>query len=430
MIISANSYRFLAILTVLIVFGFAFLNAPQNLQHNIRAADSEPVLLPASIEQRIASQGITEMVHASTAVELTDGRILAAWFGGSREGASDVKIYGAYYDLQTGLWSDNFAMISVSSTAQGSRRFIKKIGNPVLTIGPDGRVWMVYVSVSLGGWATSHLNLVTSDDFGKTWGYPKRLITSPFWNLSTLVKGKPFYYDDGTLGIPAYHELAGKFGEIVRLNRQGDVVDKVRLNKGRQSLQPVVLVPANNELDVYMRYSAETPPHRVLNVKSLDGGETWSEPVQIPVNNPDSAIAAFRALDRSWLIGNDSSEERDRLALLVDGGSGKGWNVVHYFEDGSAYTNERATESEFTELAGKGLSKSLLHQPARKEALFYNILDQASQEVCQWGRCFFQYDYPYVITTDDGQIHLFFTWNRSAIKHIQFTNGWLAGLLK
>jgi len=30
--------------------------------------------------------------HASTLVEITPGRLLAAWFGGKAEGANDVKI--------------------------------------------------------------------------------------------------------------------------------------------------------------------------------------------------------------------------------------------------------------------------------------------------------------------------------------------------
>ena len=41
----------------------------------------------------VMKQNMTEMCHASTVLEKPDGEILTAWFGGSREGASDTGIY-------------------------------------------------------------------------------------------------------------------------------------------------------------------------------------------------------------------------------------------------------------------------------------------------------------------------------------------------
>ncbi len=50
-----------------------------------------------------ALPGTTKNSHASTVVELKNGGIMAAWFGGTKEGAADVAIYGAR--LHNGVWS-------------------------------------------------------------------------------------------------------------------------------------------------------------------------------------------------------------------------------------------------------------------------------------------------------------------------------------
>ena len=57
------------------------------------------------------------------------------------------------------------------------------------------------VAVSIGGWAGSSISVMHSDDDGVTWSVPKRLITTPLLNLSTLVKGSGFLFADGTMGI-------------------------------------------------------------------------------------------------------------------------------------------------------------------------------------------------------------------------------------
>ena len=43
-------------------------------------------------------------------------------------------------------------------TAQGVNRYIRKLGNPVVTRDAAGRIWLFYVSVSVGGWSGSAIN--------------------------------------------------------------------------------------------------------------------------------------------------------------------------------------------------------------------------------------------------------------------------------
>ncbi|MCL6414649.1 exo-alpha-sialidase [Aestuariirhabdus sp. Z084] len=377
------------------------------------------------IDERMASDGQTIMVHAPTLVELPDGRLMAAWFGGSREGAQDVKIYGAYYDLESGIWSASFALVDPATTSHGTRRFIKKMGNPVLFMGPDSQLWLLYVSVSVGGWATSHINLIKSADLGQHWGDSKRLVTAPFLNLSSLVKGVPFQYADGSVGIPAYHEFAGKFGEILRLDRQGSVIDKVRLAKGRDSLQPIILASSKNQADAYLRYAGDKAPYRVLRVSSDDGGIHWSNPVKIPIPNPNSAIAGFRALGKDWLIGNDTEDERDRLTLMLEGDEGEGWGAVFELENSSHFGGNSISLKQFDSIITEELEDSLDQQPLREQAQSENFAQRARVEMCEQHGCYFQYDYPYAIRTANGDVHLLYTWNKSAVKHIRFNEAWL-----
>jgi hypothetical protein len=83
-----------------------------------------------------ASAATDLFVHAASVTELADGRLLTVWFGGSREGASDVNIYGAYFDPATQQWDENQVLASRSSTHEATGRTIRKLGNPVVSQAP------------------------------------------------------------------------------------------------------------------------------------------------------------------------------------------------------------------------------------------------------------------------------------------------------
>ena len=71
----------------------------------------------------------------------------------------------------------------------------------------DGRLWLIYVTVSIGGWSGSSLNVTMSEDEGRTWTRSRRLTLSPFLNLSELVKNAPVALTDGGSAVPIYHEF-------------------------------------------------------------------------------------------------------------------------------------------------------------------------------------------------------------------------------
>ncbi|WP_206323709.1 exo-alpha-sialidase, partial [Pseudomonas viridiflava] len=94
-------------------------------------------------------------------------------------------------------------------------KYIRKLGNPVIALAPDKRLWLFYVSVSVGGWAGSTVNAMVSSDMGANWSPPRQLVTSPFLNISTLVRAAPVFHADGSIGLPVYHEFLGKFAEYL-----------------------------------------------------------------------------------------------------------------------------------------------------------------------------------------------------------------------
>ena len=158
------------------------------------------------------------------------GKLSAFWFAGSREGGRDVEIHSANFSSEEHRWSAEKAVVTRLTVQSDLHRYIRRLGNPVAARDGNGKLWLFFVSTSIGGWSTSAVNMMTSIDEGRTWSPVRRLITGPFLNISTLVKSVPFFYRDGSLGLPVYHELFAKYGEILRLDSTGRVIEKQRLN--------------------------------------------------------------------------------------------------------------------------------------------------------------------------------------------------------
>jgi len=191
-------------------------------------------------------------VHAASMIALKDGAVRAFWFAGSREGAADVSIYSSVYDSKSTNWSAPTVVIDRVGAQKSLSRYIAKLGNPVPARLADGRLQLFFVTVSVGGWAGSSISAITSEDEGLTWSNPQRLIGSPLLNLSTLVKSPSVMFADGLLGLPAYHEWIGRFGEFLRIDA-GQVIDKRRMSSGRSAIQPFVFVNDPQDASAYFR---------------------------------------------------------------------------------------------------------------------------------------------------------------------------------
>ena len=360
-----------------------------------------------------------QAVHAASLVELTDRRLRAVWFSGSREGAGDVSIQTSTMDPLSLKWSPETTLIERDQLQRGLWRYVKKIGNPVIARAPDGSLMLWMVNVSLGGWAGSSVSWLRSTDEGASWSEPRRLVTSPFLNISTLVKAGPVAMSNGDLSLPVYHEFITKFGEVLRINTAGQVVGKVRIANSQTSLQPVLLPVDAERAEVYMRSGTA---QALMVSDTRDAGKSWSATGASAWPNPDSALAGL--VSRTgirWLALNPLDRNRDVLALL-HGGTGRRlegavpWIVESSITPKVPISLDAFDSLLFGELVARGASAL--------QAQAY--LASARRQLCNGGSCAQEFSYPFIMQSSDGYIHLVYTWHRTRIKHVRFDPGQLA----
>ncbi len=343
---------------------------------------AEPNLAASTVAQTgnepelkfIQTTGGPPAVHAGTITRLQNGRMLAAWFAGTREGASDVRILMSSLDPGASEWSEPTAIATREQTAKDLNRYIAKLGNPILFADSRKRIWLFYVTVSMGGWSGSSITLRYSDDDGATWTAAQRLVTSPFLNVSTLVKGCPIECESGHLLLPVYHEFLSKFGEAIIISPEGKLVSKLRLTTERGAIQPWVVPIDRHASQAFYRQSGHD--HRLALTNRLNNmfdSECGSiEFTNIP--NPNSAIAVIRRDNGEFLMACNPLESGRRKLSLATSKDGLEWKVIREVEVGD---------------------------PSH------------------------EFSYPYLIQAARGEYHLVYTWNRTRMRYVTFDEQWL-----
>ncbi|MFZ2268492.1 MAG: sialidase family protein [Azonexus sp.] len=309
--------------------------------------------------------------HSVSLVDLGDSRLGAAWFAGSREGADDVSIVFSTFDGKQ--WTPPSAIVTNQKIETDERRVNRKIGNPVLWLERPDRLHLWFVTVSYGGWAGSSLNHQISSDLGEHWQKADKLVTSPFLNISTLVRTPPLPLADGGFALPVYHEFIAKHPEWLRLDQSGRVVDKQSLGGTRRQIQPsAVALDAGHGL--LLTRDAGSGRHAIHLSRTDDGGQSWSPLTGLDLPNPDASVALTRLHDgRLLLVYNPLTGGRRQLALALSS-DGQQWAPIHMLESGQG-------DDEFS--------------------------------------------YPAVLQMPDGTIHVAYTWQRQHIRQQILTPGLL-----
>jgi predicted neuraminidase len=318
-------------------------------------------------------------VHAASLIALKDGGVRAFWFAGSREGAPDVVINTAVFDPQASRWSAPTVVMDRVGAEKGLSRYIAKLGNPVPARMADGRMQLFFVTVSIGGWAGSSISSVISDDEGLTWGRPQRLISSPLINLSTLVKSPAISFADGRLGLPAYHEWIGRFGEFLRIDAS-QVIDRRRMSSGRGAIQPVVFSDGPQDASAFFRQTrSSSQPKQIPVSETKDAGQSWVSTKDLEIPNPNSALAALTLSNGMRLmVLNNIEAGRYRLVMVMRESNSDQWQVIQVLEDDESLANDRRRE----------------------------------------------FSYPYLISANGEDAHLAYTWDRKKIRHVYFPAAW------
>jgi predicted neuraminidase len=357
--------------------------------------------------------------HASSIVELPDGRLLACWYFGSGERtADDVKVQAAYLKKGAAAWDAPFTLDDTPGFPDT---------NPILMMDRRQRLWFIWTAILDNRWETALLKLRISEP-GVAGGSPGGV---PRWQIS-----------DNILLVP--QDFSAKVSPVIRrlvadvppgrdrneanmaverstdklLNRLGWMprIHPLELPSGRVLLplysdtynlslvaitddggrswsaseplvslggvQPSLVRRRDGSVAAYMRDNGP-PPQRVLVSDSRDEGRTWSEVRDSEIPNPGSSVEVIALRSGAWcMVLNDAEKGRDKLSAWLSEDEGKTWPWRRTLEDNP--------------LGG--------------------------------------FSYPSVIQAKDGQIHATYSHNLKAdetakqlqtIKHVAFTEAWL-----
>lgn len=311
--------------------------------------------------------------HASTIVELKNGSMLAAWFGGTGEGNPDVAIWGSRTSsAQSPAWSPPEEL---------AREPGVPCWNPVLFHTNDGRLWLYYkFGPSPDTWTAARKH---SDDEGKTWSPAEHLPAG----LIGPVRAKPLVLPDRTIvsgsSTETYHSWAvwieRSTDNGVTWTRIGPMIPPANsVNAGETSpnsshvpgspglnettgiIQPSVVSLGGKHLRFYARSTANIA--RIMVADSFDDGITWTAVRPLDLPNPNSGLDAVTLKDgRVVLVFNNTTTGRTPLNLAVS-------------HDGEHFT------------------------------IFATLEDKPEE-----------YSYPSIIQGKNGDLFLTYTWNRKSI---------------
>jgi len=265
----------------------------------------------------IFTQAPFAQCHASTIVELPDGSLLAAWFGGVREGDTSVRIWGSR--CVAGSWSAPEVLADAPGTP---------CWNPVLFRDRHDRIWLFY---KYGSSAKTWKGAYRTSADGVTWTAATDLppgVVGP-------TKNKPVTLTDGSIvagssvetafSWTCWTEISGDGGSTWR--RTGPIAVPWHL---RGIIQPALWGDAQGRLKMLARSALG----RIYEATSDDNGQTWTDAHPTALPNPNSGIDAVRMQDGAIaLVYNHTTRGRSPLNIAFSRDNAETWWRTLTLED-------------------------------------------------------------------------------------------------
>jgi predicted neuraminidase len=257
--------------------------------------------------------------HASTIVEPEKRALLAAWFGGKDEGASDVKIWAARFDGKA--WSKP----EVVAEEPGFPTW-----NPVLFRSAAGTLFLFYkAGPSPERWSGY---VRRSADGGKSWGKAELMPAGQYGPI----KNKPIQLANGAVlagtsveshrAWTAWVERSADDGKTWR--RFGPIAVP---EQPHGVIQPTLFERRDGSVLALCRSRGVGA---VCAAESKDGGETWGPAKAIDLPNPNSGIDGVKAANGDFfLVYNHTKRGRSPLNVARSADEGKTWKMVHTLEE-------------------------------------------------------------------------------------------------
>lgn len=290
------------------IFSFVFLSI---IVSNLARSGDGPGIVK---EELIYTEAPFPSCHASTLVETEPGILLAAWFGGTEEGAKDV-----------GIWLSRWDGKEWSKPVEAAKAEGVPCWNPVLYQMPNDETLLFYkAGESPKEWSGL---LKRSNDGGKTWSKEELLPAG----ILGPIKNKPLLLANGNLVCGSsveswktwacWMEITPDSGKT--WSKYGPLVYPGELNG---LIQPTIYLDRSGNLRMVCRSTRKIGS--VCSATSKDGGKTWSEVKSTGLPHPNSGIDAVGLKDgRTVLVYNHTKDARSPLNVGVSQDGGDTWEM-------------------------------------------------------------------------------------------------------